>query len=356
MKFLVKIEEAIDHFILNLLEKTKNAVPSFVYTLIEKLKHAPHALKEKISHYIPLIKDFIGSHLSVIKQQTTMIRGHMVGVLIFLKSEDFKKSNKLTLLFTPFRKFKEDPVKGMSVLAVAGIFSFASFFIYQSTQKIIVGTKALRAPASVKVLEEPILEFRKLKYEILEKEVFLDVTLIATSLEERDKLVPIEHEIEEHLLGMHIKATQLPLSNEDLIQIKADIIALVTGARIKDVEIKQVLEGRPKYYLQIEKLASIKDLNLQLFLEDTRRNRQVWIDFTALTSNRNIVLFLKDHEVEVRDYMNMNVEPVIPQLPIEEEGRQIIKDKIRDELNQFLKDNQIEGKILEVYVDYIMVS
>ena len=52
----------------------------------------------------------------------------------------------------------------------------------------------------------------------------------------------------------------------------------------------------------------------------------------------------------------MHVEPVIPQLPIEEEGRQIIKEKLRLELNQFLKDNQIEGQILEIYVDYLMVS
>jgi flagellar basal body-associated protein FliL len=138
--------------------------------------------------------------------------------------------------------------------------------------------------------------------------------------------------------------------------IKKYIMEKLVGEKIKSIEVKQVLEGRPKYFLQIEKLVKFQNLNLQLFLEDTRRNRQVWVDFNALSTNRNAALFLKDHEVEVRDYLNMNVEPVIPQLPIEEEGRQIIKDKVRDELNEFLKNNGIEGKILEIYIDYLMVS
>ena len=138
--------------------------------------------------------------------------------------------------------------------------------------------------------------------------------------------------------------------------IKLEMLEKLSGSHITQIEIKQVLEGRPKYFQMTEKQFPVKNVNLQLFLEDTKRNRQIYVDFTALASNRNAVLFLKDHEVEVRDFINMNVEPVIPQLPIEEEGRQIIKDKIRVELNQFLKNNGIEGRILEVYVDYIMVS
>ena len=101
---------------------------------------------------------------------------------------------------------------------------------------------------------------------------------------------------------------------------------------------------------------SVTETNLQIFLEDTHRNRQVWLDFSVLASNRNIVLYLNEHEVELKDHLTTNVEPVIPQLPVEEEGRQIIKDKIRSELNQFLQKNGIEGKILEIYIDYLMVT
>ncbi len=222
--------------------------------------------------------------------------------------------------------------------------------------KIIVGTKALRAPASV-VVEEPILEFKKMKYKVLnDREISFDITITASSLEERDKLIPIEKDLKELLSSMHLQIAQLPPTKEELEHIEKMMLGMIEGAKISSVEIKQVLDARPKYFMQVEKMVSFKDLNLQLFLEDTKRNRQVWVDFTALASNRNIILFLKDHEIEVRDFINMEVEPVIPQLPIEEEGRQIIKEKLRLELNEYLKKSNIEGRILEIYVDYIIVS
>ena len=103
-------------------------------------------------------------------------------------------------------------------------------------------------------------------------------------------------------------------------------------------------------------MMTVEDINLQIFLEDTRRNRQVWLDFSVLATNRNVVLYLQDHEVELKDHLTTNVEPVIPQLPIEEEGKQIIKDKIKAELNQFLEKNGIEGKVQEIYINYLMAS
>jgi flagellar basal body-associated protein FliL len=356
LKFLIKIEEAINQLILNFIEKMKHVTPHFIFAVIEWIKHSPHHIREKLAHHWPAIRLFFLKFIGYIQHYITMIRGHFVGVLIYLKSEEFKNKNKSELLLAPIKKFKTAPIKAFSTLLITFIFSAASYFIYMNAQKIVVGTKALRAPASAAVIEEPILEFKKLKYEILEKEVVLDITLVANSLDEKDKLIKKEHEIEEHLLGMHIKAAQLPISEEELKALKAEIISTIHDAKIKSVEIKQVLEGRPEYFLLMEKTISVKNLNLQLFLEDTKRNRQIWINFSALASNRNAILFLKDHEVEIRDYLNMNVEPVIPQLPIEEEGRQIIKDKVRDELNEFLKNNGIEGKILEIYVDYLMVS
>jgi len=355
LKFLIKIEEAIDSLILSFVEKMKKATPHFVFQTFDWIKHTPQHSKALVKKYQPKLKIMMLKTVGYTEHYTTMLRGLFIGVLIYLKSEEFKKANKVEMVVAPLRKFKTDPVKAFSVLLASGFLLSAGFFIFKNTEKIIVGTKALRAPAS-HIEEEPILELKKIKYTVLEKEIFLDVTVTAASIEERDKLLPIEKEIEEHLSGIHITAAALPLTTEDMKRVEAEILSKIAGAKISSVSVKQVLEGRPKYFLQLEKMTSIKDLNLQLFLEDTKRNRQVWIDFTSLASNRNVVLFLKDHSVEVRDYLNMHVEPVIPQLPIEEEGRQIIKEKLRLELNQFLKDNQIEGQILEIYVDYLMVS
>jgi hypothetical protein len=353
---LIKIEESIDKFILNIFEKLKALTPTAVYSFINWIKHIPSSIKKILKAYQPKVKIIGYKIIGYTDHYLTMARGHLIALNFYLKSDEFKNRNKFEMLTDPLKKFKTDPVLAFSVLLIMIFLSSAGFFIYKNTEKIVAGTKALRGPASSQQEEDPILEFKKLKYSVLDKEIFLDVTIIATSLEERNKLTQIEKQIEEHLLGIKIHANQLPLSKEDLQLIKKDFFEKINGAKVKDVEIKQFLEARPKYFMQTEKLFALKDLNLQLFLEDTRRNRQVWVDFTCLTSNRNIILFLKEHQVEIRDYLNMHVEPVIPQLPIEEEGRQIIKEKIKLELNEFLKENEIEGKILEIYIDYLMVS
>lgn len=356
MKFLIKIEEAVDNLILNFIEKMKHATPHSFYAAVDWVKHSPQLVKKQIKIYQPKVRVFFLKFIGYGQHYTTIIKGQFVGVMIYLKSDEFKQRNKLEMALSPIKKFKTDPVRAFSVLLVTCFLGSTTYFIYLNTSKIITGTKALRAPASAAELEEPILEFKKIKYEVMGKNIYLDVIITAQSLEDRDKLIPMEHEIEEHLSGVHVAAAQLPLSKEDMHAIETDMLSKIAGPRIKSVEVKQVLEGRPKYFMQVEKMVMIKDLNLQLFLEDTKRNRQVYLDFTALANNRNVILFLKDHDVEVRDYLNMHVEPVIPQLPIEEEGRQIIKDKVKLELNNFLKEAQIEGKILEIYVDYLIAS
>ncbi|MEA9355367.1 hypothetical protein SHI21_04110 [Bacteriovorax sp. PP10] len=356
MKFLVKIEETINKLILNFIEKMKHATPHFVFDTVEWFKHSPDLVKKKIKVYQPKVRVFFLKIIGYSQHYVTIVKGQFVGVMIYLKSDEFKNRNKVEMVVAPLRKFKTDPIKAFSVLILTCFLGSTTYFIFLNTSKIISGTKALRAPASVEVAEDSILEFKKIKYEVLDKEIYLDVTITANSLEDRDKLIPMEHEIEEHLSGVHLAVTQLPISKEEIHLIETEMLSKIAGPRIKSVEAKQVLEGRPKYFLQTEKLFAVKELNLQLFLEDTKRNRQIWIDFTALADNRNVILFLKDHDVEVRDYLNMHVEPVIPQLPIEEEGRQIIKDKVRFELNNFLKEAHIEGKILEIYVDYLIAS
>jgi hypothetical protein len=356
LKFLVKIEEAVDNLIINFIEKMKSATPHFVYSGINWLKHSPELAKKIIKIYHPKIRIFFLKMIGYSQHYVTLIKGQFVGVMIYLKSDEFKQRNKIEMVVAPLKKFKTAPVKAFGVLTLTCFLASTTYFIFLNTSKIISGTKALRAPASVHVDEDAILEFKKIKYEVLGKEIYLDIVVTANSIEDRDKLIPLEHEIAEHLEGIHLAVTQLPISKEEMHLIETEMLSKIIGPRIKSVTAKQILEGRPKYFLQTEKLVSVKDLNLQLFLEDTKRNRQIWVDFTALASNRNVVLYLKDHDVEVRDYLNMHVEPVIPQLPIEEEGRQVIKDKIKFELNNFLKEAQIEGKILEIYVDYLMAS
>ena len=356
MKFLIKIEEAIDKVILNFIEKMKHATPQSFYSAMSNAKQSPVLLKNKFKFYQQKIQIFFLKFIGYSQHYTTMFKGLFVGMMIYLKSDEFKQRNKLEMILSPLKKISINPLPTLVISFITVFLGSTAYYIYINTSKIITGTQSLRAPASTIVFEEPILELKKIEYDVLDKKIFLNIIITANSAEDREKLNKIEKDIEEQLSSVKVIASQLPLSKEDIHLIEVSMLSKIADPRIKSLEVKQALENRPKYFMQIEKMVMIKDLNLQLFLEDTKRNRQVYLDFTALADNRNVILFLKDHDAQIRDYLNMNVEPVIPQLPIEEEGRQIIKDKVKLELNNFLKEAQIEGKILEIYIDYLIAS
>lgn len=365
MKFLLKIEEAMDRMILNLMARLKGMTPEALSWAFHELVALPVTIKKKIKNLQSKFRIFFLKLIGYTDHYTTMVRGHLVGFLIYLRSEEFKKKDKVEMVIAPLRKFKTDPVQALTVTVLIAFFGTSSYFIFKNAEKIVVGTKALRKPASAHLDEEPLLEFRKLKYSATlptgtPVELGLDVIILAESHEDLDLLIKKEEKILEELEKFTPVVLELPLNHENKIQIEdsiqSSLIKKLHLKGIKSVQVKQILEGRPKYFMQTEKLYSFKDTNLQLFLEDTRRNRQVWVDFTALTSNRFVVFYLQDHLIQIKDHLNTHVEPVIPRLPLEDEGRQIIKDKIKSELNDFLKKEGVEGKVLEIYIDYLIVS
>lgn len=384
MNFLIKIEEAINGLILMLLGKLKALVPHFIFDFLSFLKHLPHFFKEKIQIYKPKLRIIGLKFVGYLQHYITGIRGYFMVVIMYLRSEEFKKANKKELFLKPFKFTKTNPVKSSAIiLSMLAVFSVSSV-IYKNMEKIVLGAKSLRGPASAEIAEEDVfLNFKNHKFEVKiapagggghgaaaapehhEFEIFLDLTFEAKNPADKEFLEHMEEMLDDNMEALELPVTQLPLTieNQKIIEdlmVKAlnEDFLHMTGrlSPIKSVKLKQVLPSRPVYFRQEERMTTITDINLQIFLEDTHRNRQVWIDFSVLASNRNVILYLKDHDVEIKDHLTTNVEPVIPQLPVEEEGRLIIKEKMRSEINQYLEKHEIEGKILEVYIDYLMAS
>lgn len=381
MKFLIKIEEAINQNIERILETLKKLTPGIFFEFIHFILHLPALLKKIILSYLPSIRLFFLKFVGYVQHYITTIRGYFISVLMYLRSDEFKKANKKELLLNPIRYLKFHPMRALSGLCLFLALSGAVTLIFHNAQKILLGTSALRKPASIETSEEDIyIEFKSRKFEVKvasaeggghgaaanhhEQDLFLDIKIEAKNPVEKEYLEHMEEMLEDNIEAFDFSITQLPLSpeNQKLLErtmtksLNDDFTHIGHEQPIKSIVIKQVLPGRPQYFKQADRMTSFLDINLQIFLEDTHRNRQVWLDFSVLSSNRNVILYLKDHEVELKDHLTTNVEPVLPQLPIEDEGRLIIKDKIRSEIDQFLEKNHIEGKILEVYLDYLLVS
>lgn len=377
MNFLIKIEEAINQMLVRLLEKLKANIPPFVFVWINFIAHLPILLKEKYKTQHSKLRIIGLKFVGYTEHYTTMFRGKLTSVMIYFRSEEFKKADKFALVQLPFKYCKAHPKKAIScVLTVTALYGVGGV-IYKNAEKIVVGTNALRKPASFESAEEDVfVEFKKHKFKIEMPtsggaagethlaDLYLDIKIEAQNPKEKAYLEHMEEMLGDNINALEPHVEKLPLSDENkkaiekfmTLSLNGDFHRIGHDSPIKSIEVKQVLPGRPEYYRQTERMLSVTEINLQIFLEDTRRNRQVWVDFTVLASNRNAILYLKNHEVEFKDHLTTNVEPIIPQLPVEEEGRSIIKDKIKMELDEFLKKNGIEGKVLEIYIDYLIAS
>ena len=334
-------------------EFMRTRVPASFYEKLENFKKTParHALIAKKKLRILGLKS-IGYPLHYLE----LYKAKSQVALSFIKEKKNKEIDLKKAIIEPLVDLFKHPVKFISLTLILTITLTASVFIYKNVSSIIKETIALRAPASV-APEDLFAEIEDLKYKTqLGEDVFFKVKLFAQTNEEVEELEKMKEQIKTHLLALKFDLKSLPLPKEKGHQMERLIMEAIGGKRVVLVEVSQVLKKRPEYYFQAERQITFFDLNLQLFLEDTKRNRQVQITFTILASNRSIVLKLKELEVQARDHINMNVEPVIPQLPLDEESREIIKEKIKEELQNFIDKSKIEGDIQDIYINQILAS
>jgi hypothetical protein len=374
---------AINNLIVIAFEKFKAKLPHFIQEFIPLVQNFIRNSKNKFFEKFPHALGLIKVYLEHTKQKITASLGFFTGILIFFRSEEFK-SNKFIIFKKSIDYCKNNPQTILTFSALLFFFTFSTYLVFLNTQKIVTGTKKMRAPASAlqeELVNENLIELHNMKFEVLlkgpmepkaapagggnkEVNVVFDIKIEATSKDNKELLEDMEEKLNVELEAFSFTISSLPVSPEELKKNEKALIKYLNHEFahnnneniVKKVSLIQTPEKRPVYFLQKDRQYSMKDLVLQIFLEDTHRNRQVMFDYSVLASNRNVILYLKDNEYKIRDKLSTEVEPVIPRLPLEEEGRGIIKDKIRYELNELLKADRIEGTVLEVYIDYILTS
>jgi hypothetical protein len=380
LNFFNKIEETINNLILMILEKLKALLPHFIFEIVPHCKHLIHSFKHLLHEKLPKLKIALLKIVEDLKHNLASGLGNFTAFSIYLKSEEFKH-NKPAIIKRFFLSLKADPKKASINIAIFAFFTFGIFIVFTNTKKIVDGTHKLRAPASaqpVELVPENEIELKDHKFEVALKaagghggggghheiEIMLDIKIEAASHEQKELLEAMEEKLDVELEAFDFTLSGLPLSEEErILNEKALVIYLNkeffnnAGTNvINKIALKQSPKKRPAYFGQEDRTFSMKSVDLQIFLEDTKKNRQVSLDYSVVASNRNAVLYFRDNEEKVRDRFSTQIEPIIPRLPIEEEGRGIIKDKIRFELNEMLKDVKIEGKVLDVYIDFLLGS
>lgn len=113
---------------------------------------------------------------------------------------------------------------------------------------------------------------------------------------------------------------------------------------------------RPEYLKYKKRTLKVFNVKIPVYVESVKSIQSVTVDFTVRTETRFARQFLEEYEYKLKDYFFMTTEPMTSTFPLEEEGKMILKDKIKDELNIFLDEEKVEGEVLDVDIIFIIGS
>jgi len=119
---------------------------------------------------------------------------------------------------------------------------------------------------------------------------------------------------------------------------------------------EEAIYDRPDYYKKDLRHVEITNLRLPVFFSNVNELKTVDIDFMITTSNRFSRTFIHKHDLHLRDHLFLNLEPIVPSLPLNDEGKEIIRQKLLRETDEFLKKHKIEGHVTEVKITYILAN
>ncbi len=119
---------------------------------------------------------------------------------------------------------------------------------------------------------------------------------------------------------------------------------------------EEISYDRPDYYKKQTKHVQISNLRLPVYLAELNEVRAVDIDFIATMSNRQSKMFLEQHDFQFRDHLIIQMEPSIASFPLEEEGKEIIRKKLFQEINEFLILHNVVGEVKEIKITDVMAN
>lgn len=118
----------------------------------------------------------------------------------------------------------------------------------------------------------------------------------------------------------------------------------------------QTYDLKPDYLMYNRRTVQIFNIKIPLTVERVGRIRSVTMDFTVRTTNRFASYYLANYEYKLIDYFFTTTEPVVSDYPLTDEGKTILKEKIQDELNNFLRENGVEGEVEDVRLVFYIAS
>ncbi len=113
---------------------------------------------------------------------------------------------------------------------------------------------------------------------------------------------------------------------------------------------------RPDYYKKETRFVTITSIRLPVYYPEVNETKTVDIDMTATLSNRMSRMQVDKLEMQFRDHLISHLELIKADFSLTEEGKEIMRQKLLAELNDFMKEREIEGQVTEVKITYLLAN
>lgn len=112
----------------------------------------------------------------------------------------------------------------------------------------------------------------------------------------------------------------------------------------------------PGYYGYKDRLSKIEHMTIPAFIEDIGKYRNLKVDLAINFTNRTAKKFYDSNRHLFFDQLQTTLEPTLASFPLKQEGKIILRTKIQDEINNIFLDKEIQGRVKNVKIVYILAN
>lgn len=125
---------------------------------------------------------------------------------------------------------------------------------------------------------------------------------------------------------------------------------------IRRREIASTLEVIPIYYNDIARISSIKSLKIPAYASKINKIKNLELDTHILFYNRSGKQFFDESVIIFLDHLEMTLEPIQPSFPLSPEGKMVIKEKIKYEINAVFKEQGVDSRVENIFFTNIFAN
>jgi flagellar basal body-associated protein FliL len=125
-------------------------------------------------------------------------------------------------------------------------------------------------------------------------------------------------------------------------------------ASIPETQVPQ--NSLPQYYNIPSKSTPMNNISVPAYIKDIGDYRDIQMDISLTFTDQTTKNYFEKHKYIFIDKLQMEFEPILPEFTLKAEGKKILDEKVKEEVNEILKKHGQSGTVEKVHFDHIMIN